>query len=219
MAKDFIEIIRDIRGKQLTKELAREDLSCIYGEIAHMYDILHADEADFETIVENIPAMKYFADIYQGPKTEAPTLRNDDTALQSGDIYFNEVNDTTYIYSGGVWVSAVQSAVTKTSDTGAMKGPRGTTAERPLNPKDGYIRYNTDLQHTETFRESTGTWGTIGASQFLGKADVKAVLFTAQSTSENLVLKEGTNGLIVDSLTIENGGSITLENNTTLKVV
>lgn len=55
--------------------------------------------------------------------------------------------------------------------------------------------------------------------QFLGNSVLGSVMFTGQSTNENLVLPEGTNGLIVGGLTIENGGSLTQENGTTLKVV
>jgi len=65
----------------------------------------------------------------------------------------------------------------------------------------------------------TGGGGTGGGGQFLGSSTVGSVMFTKQSTNENLVLLSGTNGLIVDSLTIEDGGSITIEDGAVLKIV
>lgn len=57
MAKDFIEILRDIRGKQLTKDLARADQTCIYGEISFMYDTLYQGETDYATMADNIDSI------------------------------------------------------------------------------------------------------------------------------------------------------------------
>lgn len=40
-----------------------------------------------------------------------------------------------------------------------VKVPSGTTAERPANPADGYIRYNTTIQYLEYY--SNGTWAAV----------------------------------------------------------
>jgi len=109
--------------------------------------------------------------------------------------------------------------ISKDSDTGAAFLPSGTTAQRPVTPLNGYIRYNTDLEHTETYRESTGTWGTVGSSQFLGTADTKGIQFMAQTTNEVLVIPAGTNAFSIDSLILENGASIAVPNNSIYKVL
>lgn len=41
------------------------------------------------------------------------------------------------------------------SATGAAHLPSGTTAQRPASPSPGYVRFNTDLGHQETWTGST----------------------------------------------------------------
>lgn len=50
--------------------------------------------------------------------------------------------------------------VTKDSATGAAYMPSGTTAQRPANPSNGYMRYNTTLLSMEVY--SNGEWGSVG---------------------------------------------------------
>jgi hypothetical protein len=45
--------------------------------------------------------------------------------------------------------------------TGFVKLPAGTTAQRPVSPQDGMIRYNTTLQKYEVYFNSQ--WSTIGS--------------------------------------------------------
>jgi hypothetical protein len=45
---------------------------------------------------------------------------------------------------------------TTTSSTGYFALPKGTTAQRPTQAEDGFIRYNTSLQNIEYFKN--GTW-------------------------------------------------------------
>lgn len=47
-------------------------------------------------------------------------------------------------------------------DTGALALPAGTTAQRPIDPLDGSIRYNETTQAFEGFKN--GAWGTIGGA-------------------------------------------------------
>lgn len=71
----------------------------------------------------------------------------------------------------------------------------------------------------EAITSGTGSGGTTGGGQFLGSSTLGAVMFAAQTTNEDLVLLSGTNGLIIDSITVEDGGSITIEDNAVMKVV
>lgn len=53
--------------------------------------------------------------------------------------------------------------------TGAVKIPTGTTDQRPSNPEDGYMRYNTTTKNIEIYHESILSWsselsGSIAAS-------------------------------------------------------
>ena len=39
--------------------------------------------------------------------------------------------------------------------------PRGTTAQRPSSPKNGMIRYNTDLSKVEFYSAYTSSWTSL----------------------------------------------------------
>lgn len=124
-----------------------------------------------------------------------------------------------YINMTDLDLNDISNYVYKDSVTGYASLPSGTTAQRPDSPMNGYIRFNTDLQHTETYRELTSTWGTIGSSQFLGTADTKAVQYMAQSTNEDLVVPDGTNAFSVGEVTLEDGATITVPDGSTYKVI
>ena len=59
--------------------------------------------ADVTTVAANVADITNFADVYQGPKTANPTLRNDGSALQAGDLYFNTVAPEMRVYTGTGW--------------------------------------------------------------------------------------------------------------------
>jgi hypothetical protein len=68
--------------------------------------------ADVTTVAANVTDITNFADVYQGPKTANPTLRNDGSALQAGDLYFNTVVPEMRVYTGTGW-DAVSSSRTR----------------------------------------------------------------------------------------------------------
>jgi len=47
-----------------------------------------------------------FSDVYLGPAATDPATRNDSSALQAGDLYFNTVDDAMKVYDGAAWVTA-----------------------------------------------------------------------------------------------------------------
>jgi hypothetical protein len=51
--------------------------------------------------------------------------------------------------------------VAKDSNTGAAYMPSGTTAQRPVSPVNGYMRYNSDLLAMEAY--VNGAWGAVGS--------------------------------------------------------
>lgn len=83
--------------------------------------------ADIAVVADNLADVSNFADVYQGSKTSNPTLRNDGTALQLGDLYFNSVTDTMRAYGAGGWADAA-SAAPVTITTQAFSGNGSTTA-------------------------------------------------------------------------------------------
>lgn len=62
--------------------------------------------ADIPTVAANVADISNFADVYQGAKSTPPTLRNDGSALQVGDLYFNSVSNAMFVYASTGWVPA-----------------------------------------------------------------------------------------------------------------
>lgn len=108
----------------------------------------------------------------------------------------------------GEILAALLLKVDKTSDTGAAKMPYGTTAERPVSPLAGYMRFNTDLGAVETYNGST--WITA-SGQMYGNAQTKAIAYNSNSIAENITILTGTNAMSVGPIMIEDGFTVTIE--------
>ena len=108
-------------------------------------------------------------------------------------------------------------AVAIDSATGSAAIPSGTTAERSMTPITGMLRFNTELNRMEMY--DLDNWREVGGGQLLGTTDEKAIGYLAQSTGEELVVKAGTNAFSVDSIIVEYGGSITVEDDAVYKVL
>ena len=65
--------------------------------------------ADVTTVATNVADITNFSDVYLGPAAADPTLRNDGSALQAGDLYFNTVSDVVKVYDGAAWLAAFAS--------------------------------------------------------------------------------------------------------------
>ena len=71
--------------------------------------------ADVSTVADNVTDIYNYADTYQGAKSSAPSTRNDSSALQAGDLYFNTSDNQMKVYDGAAWGS-VGSTVNGTSE-------------------------------------------------------------------------------------------------------
>jgi hypothetical protein len=83
--------------------------------------------ADLPTVAANVADITNFADVYQGAKSSDPTVRNDGSALQIGDLYFSTTLDAMQAYGSAGWVaSGTATPVTITPQ--AFDGDGTTTA-------------------------------------------------------------------------------------------
>lgn len=70
------------------------------------------------------------------------------------------------------------------------------------------------------FEGYTGTeWKEIGNGQMLGTSDTRAVFYASKTLDEDIVVSSNMNALIIDSIEIQDGGSITVEDGAVLKVI
>lgn len=109
MASDFIELLRDIRGTQLTTQLASEDRTCIYGDITYMYeglaDIITNSQAflDLNNISNEIVSLEAIKDdiiTVEGISSEivdvsSEPLRGAILQAQTDTVAINKVKDDT----------------------------------------------------------------------------------------------------------------------------
>ena len=100
---------------------------------------------------------------------------------------------------------------TQINDIGSIKLPAGTTAQRPLQPQPGMVRYNTDFNQTELYDGTnwiviqdyglTATGG-IESNIVIGGVPYRIHAFTSVGSSTFTVTKPGE----VDVLVVAGGG-------------
>ena len=81
------------------------------------------------------------------------------TDNSEGDQAFVSENGSLYVWDGTQWSilnAPAFSGVGIDSPTGAATLPAGTTAQRPVSPVVGMVRFNTDLNYLEEYR--SGQW-------------------------------------------------------------
>ena len=76
--------------------------------------------SDVTTAATNVTDITNFADVYQGPKSSAPTQRNNNSSLVAGDLYFDTTSGFMRYYSGSSWVNI-------TAPTGDMGNQNSTS--------------------------------------------------------------------------------------------
>jgi hypothetical protein len=84
------------------------DVTAVAGIAANVTSVAGV-AADVSVVATNVADVTNFADVYYGPSATAPTLRQDGSALQAGDLYFNTVSNLINVWDGAQWQAAVAS--------------------------------------------------------------------------------------------------------------
>lgn len=123
------------------------------------------------------------------PKTSAIQVPSGDTASRpsaaNGYFRYNTTTASFEGYSNGNWgavggamyVSANTVSDANNISTGYFALPVGTTAQRPVNTANGYIRYNTTTTLFEGF--SNGSWGPVTNPPYIGSNTVSDIFNTS----------------------------------------
>jgi hypothetical protein len=95
------------------------DIGLVAGSIANINTVANniADvntvagiESDVTTVATNVADVTNYSSTYLGPKTADPTLRNDGSPLQEGDLYFKTTSPSSmFVYNGTVWGTLIAS--------------------------------------------------------------------------------------------------------------
>jgi hypothetical protein len=111
--------------------------------------------------------------------------------------------------------------VTKDSSTGAAHLPSGTTAQRPISPINGYMRYNSDSSAMEAY--VNGAWGSVGDGGATGGGNDHVFFISDYVVTTNYTIPAGKSSIAVGdtdgNLTINSGVMVTLPANSRLVVL
>ena len=91
--------------------------------------------------------------------------------------------------------------------TGFMLIPKGTTAQRPVSPVDGEMRYNTDTNQFEGYQG--GEWGQLGGGATGGGGD-EVFVENARVVTTNYTIPVGKSAESVGPITINSGITVTV---------
>lgn len=104
----------------------------------------------------------------------------------------------------------------RTSVTGSMISPAGTTIQRDGSPAVGYFRYNSTVDAFEGFL-SAG-WGSIGGGA-TGASGEKVFVETNQTVNNSYTLTTNFNAMTAGPITIANTAVITIPTGSTWSIV
>jgi hypothetical protein len=91
--------------------------------------------------------------------------------------------------------------------TGFALIPAGTTAERPVSPVNGQIRYNTTTNQFEGYQG--GAWGQLGGGATGGGGD-EVFVENGVTVTTNYTLSTGKNAESVGPITVNSGITVTI---------
>ncbi len=91
--------------------------------------------------------------------------------------------------------------------TGYILVPKGTTAERPVTPVEGEIRYNTDTAQFEGYAD--GDWGQLGGGATGGGGD-QVFVENSMVVTTSYAIPSGKSASSVGEITIDSGVSVTI---------
>jgi hypothetical protein len=125
-----------------------------------------------------------------------------------------------HIHPSDTTKSNLTNTVIKDSDTGAAHLPSGTTAQRPLSPINGYMRYNSDSSAMEAYVD--GAWGSVGGGATGGGTD-HVFFISDYVVTTNYTIPTGKSSIAVGdingNLIINSGVMVTLPANSRLVVL
>lgn len=117
---DAIDTVADIAPQVVTVAGIDDEVVIVAGihdsvttvaGVAADVSAVAAVATDIPTVAANVADITNFADVYQGPKADDPTTRNDGSALQPGDLYFNTTVHQLRTFDGTGWQSVTDQSL------------------------------------------------------------------------------------------------------------
>lgn len=176
-----VPITSEYSVDQLSSDLIRladsaDNIDAVAGDLTNV-DTVAGDIDSVVIAAENVADINNFADVYQGGKATPPTTRNDGTALQNGDLYFNTVASQMFVRSGANWVSITNytAIVDRFDGTGAQTAFTLSAAPPDENNTQIFISGVYQQKNTYSVSGSTLTFDTAPPS---GTGNIEVVVFS-----------------------------------------
>ena len=112
--------------------------------------------------------------------------------------------------------NAVLTGTVSMTGTGFLLIPKGTTAERPVSPVAGEIRYNTTISSFEGY--SNGAWGQLGGGA-TGTGGNQVFVLNDQVVTASYTIPIGKNASSAGPITINAGVTVTVSTDSTWVIV
>lgn len=142
-----------------------------------------AIDTDVSTVAANVADVTNFADVYQGPKSSDPTLRNDGTALQAGDLYFNTTNGEMRVYGGTLWKSGFAGTVSVQQFSGNGSTTAFTLVAAPAGENNTQVYISGVYQQKDQYSVS-GVTLTFNSAPPSGTGNIEVVTVSTLAIGE-----------------------------------
>jgi hypothetical protein len=179
-------VITDYGARIGTLETISGGLSAVNTVATNIASVTAVATIDDKVVIaaDNVADINNFADVYQGGKAANPALRNDGTALQTGDLYFNTTNDRMRVYETGTgWIdyeataqtaatTATAQATTATTQAGIATTQAGIATSQATTATTQASLATTARTGAETARDAAFTNANVYATTAAGLAAV-----------------------------------------------
>jgi hypothetical protein len=172
--------------------------------------------ADVTTVATNVADITNFSDVYLGPAAADPTLRNDGSSLQAGDLYFNTVSDVVKVYDGAAWVAAYASLagalvaannLSDLTDTSAARTNLGLSALATTTPGTDVATFLATPSSANLISAVTDETGT-GLLVFATNPTLTGVTLAGEAAcADNLVTRATLKDYAIEGSAIGNVGA------------
>lgn len=165
-----------------TGEDLADDLAILAGIVSDI-ETVSGIAADVTTAATNVTDITNFADVYQGAKASDPTTRNDLSALQTGDLYFNTGENALRAYSGTVWTAGTAGVVSVVMRSGNGVTTAFTLPTAPAGENNTQIYIDGVYQQKNQYSIS-GTTLTFTAAPPTGTGNIEIVTIATLALGE-----------------------------------
>ena len=159
------------------------DINTVVNNIGDVNDV--ADNmADVNIVADNLVDVTNFADVYQGAKASDPTLRNDGSALQAGDLYFNTTNSEMRVYGGTLWKSGFAGTLSVQRFSGNGSTTAFTLTSAPAGENNTQVYISGVYQQKDTYSVS-GTTLTFSSAPTIGTDNIEVVTISTLALGQS----------------------------------